>query len=318
MSTDVKWMDAAALDGLPRNADCLDDDQYAALRSQALAALALRDELAEDEALRNRMGDILTLTVNALKGEPDPRSLHDWATLPEVARTLVSEMAECRALVQLHMDDSAVNAREADDLRAKLAQAQMEGGVWRCSCCGELRDESASWRWNGERWEHQCAESLPQAGHMPAECSGFVMPHASVVDLMFRLAQAEQERDSHQRVCMRVMTALAAAQAESVRLREAGRDLRLMATTQATADHPLIVAWDRANADPGSLAALREMLTPAPSDGDKEKGWAVSYKFVSELADAAASAGDATSLEQVHAVLLALRTRLLPEQGGPS
>ena len=46
MSTDVKWMDAAELDGLPRNADCLDDDQYDALRSQARAALSLRDELA--------------------------------------------------------------------------------------------------------------------------------------------------------------------------------------------------------------------------------------------------------------------------------
>jgi hypothetical protein len=27
-------MDAAALDGLPRNADCLDDDQYDALRRE--------------------------------------------------------------------------------------------------------------------------------------------------------------------------------------------------------------------------------------------------------------------------------------------
>lgn len=56
---------------------------------------------------------------------------------------------------------------------------------------------------------------------------------------------------------------LAAAQAENVRLREAGRDLRLMATTQAPADHPLIVAWDRANADHGSRDALRKILRSA-------------------------------------------------------
>lgn len=68
----------------------------------ALARIAeLEAELAEDAALRTRMGDILTLTVNALKGEPDSRSLHDWATLPEVAREVVADYQTARTAVDV-------------------------------------------------------------------------------------------------------------------------------------------------------------------------------------------------------------------------
>ena len=85
----------------------LKDELIVALRERNDAHLriaTLEAELAEEADTRTRMGDILTLTVNALKGEPDSRSLHDWATLPEVARTLVASNNALRdALVRKNM-----------------------------------------------------------------------------------------------------------------------------------------------------------------------------------------------------------------------
>jgi hypothetical protein len=44
-----------------------------------------------------------------------------------------------------------------------------------CSACGarlyEDRQEVRAlsrWRWNGESWEHKCADAPPQAGHFPS------------------------------------------------------------------------------------------------------------------------------------------------------
>jgi hypothetical protein len=55
----------------------------------ALAAIeALEREAADDDALRDRMRDLLTRTANALKGDPGPLKLHDWSDLPEVAARL--------------------------------------------------------------------------------------------------------------------------------------------------------------------------------------------------------------------------------------
>lgn len=52
--------------------------------------------------------------------------------------------------------------------RIERADAQAPGpldGVWRCCCCGELRDEApdSRWRWNGEIWQH----------HHGAQCGYF-------------------------------------------------------------------------------------------------------------------------------------------------
>lgn len=43
-------------------------------------------------------------------------------------------------------------------------------GIWRCSCCGELRssESGSAWRWNGQEWEH----AHGQAGHFPARNFG--------------------------------------------------------------------------------------------------------------------------------------------------
>jgi len=48
----------------------------------------LRQELEEDEALREKMSAILRATATALKGEPSPLSLHSWHDLAEVANVL--------------------------------------------------------------------------------------------------------------------------------------------------------------------------------------------------------------------------------------
>lgn len=52
MIADSITLDAAALDGLPRNADCLDDDEYDALRNQSRAALAAMQAARADERER--------------------------------------------------------------------------------------------------------------------------------------------------------------------------------------------------------------------------------------------------------------------------
>lgn len=38
-----------------------------------------------------------------------------------------------------------------------------------CSRCKAKPALDGSWRWNGEIWEHKCADSHPQAGHYPSE-----------------------------------------------------------------------------------------------------------------------------------------------------
>lgn len=41
------------------------------------------------------------------------------------------------------------------EIRERRA-AEATGGLWRCSGCGEAKDDSPAWRWNGESWEHRC------------------------------------------------------------------------------------------------------------------------------------------------------------------
>lgn len=49
----------------------------------------LRDENYEYMLLTGRLGYLLTLTANALKGEPPALVWHDWSDLPKVALALV-------------------------------------------------------------------------------------------------------------------------------------------------------------------------------------------------------------------------------------
>lgn len=298
MTAPEKWLDAAALDEREEFVHSLDKNDRMALIAQARAALTLRDELAE---CRAKLG---AAEANAAE------NLAAWERGESERVELRRKLEQAETRLSIHENLTALEADNAmrderDAALAKLAQAQMEGGVWRCSCCGELRDLSAAWRWNGERWEHKCAGSLPQAGHMPAECFGFVMPHASVVDLMFRLIDAERERDEARKEvagCVAIVqaempkltaemkalcgelvnkaqVAFAAAQAESLRALEAlaawrevemaeGTDIsdEDMMALNATA-HDLTTRC-LAGYKPGSRDALREMLTKAVHETD--------------------------------------------------
>ena len=55
--------------------------------------VTLEQQLAENEALRAKLTDILMRTANALEGNP-PSYIHGWADLPEVAEQLKRELAE--------------------------------------------------------------------------------------------------------------------------------------------------------------------------------------------------------------------------------
>lgn len=52
---------------------------------------ALKRELREGDDLRERLSDILTRSVNAIRGEPEPLSLHSWHDLPELIEALRAE-----------------------------------------------------------------------------------------------------------------------------------------------------------------------------------------------------------------------------------
>lgn len=53
-------------------------------------------ETEEYADLTGRMGRLLTLTANALKGEPPELTMHDWSDLPDVAGRLVRENGRLR------------------------------------------------------------------------------------------------------------------------------------------------------------------------------------------------------------------------------
>lgn len=71
-------------------------------KSQVEAYRNLEAELNAATRLVSKLGDILTRTANALKGEPDELSMHSWHDLPEVASAMVSERDGARhALVAM-------------------------------------------------------------------------------------------------------------------------------------------------------------------------------------------------------------------------
>jgi hypothetical protein len=58
---------------------------------------AVRQELRDTSDLNGRLGGLLTGVANALKGEPDPLTLHSWHDLPEQARQGVVARAVAEA-----------------------------------------------------------------------------------------------------------------------------------------------------------------------------------------------------------------------------
>lgn len=105
---------------------------------QAAAELRrLHAELAEPDALREKMSDILRRTAIALKGEPGEMTLHSWHDLPEVAMTLRYEV-----------DAIAAIKEERDALQSENAElwADAERYWWLAK-----HGRSTSEHWGG-RW----------------------------------------------------------------------------------------------------------------------------------------------------------------------
>ena len=53
----------------------------------------LEQEAAEEDALRERLSELLTKSVNAIRGEPAELSLHSWHDLPELCNGLMEKLA---------------------------------------------------------------------------------------------------------------------------------------------------------------------------------------------------------------------------------
>jgi hypothetical protein len=51
-----------------------------------------RQDGHDSDRIIGRMSSLLTLTADALKGEPDELTMHDWSDLPYMARALVQEL----------------------------------------------------------------------------------------------------------------------------------------------------------------------------------------------------------------------------------
>lgn len=81
-----------------------DPDKYVAVPVETTGEITrlqgevaeLRQELDEDNRLRERLAALLTGVANALRGEPEPLHAHSWHDLPERARAAVAERDSLR------------------------------------------------------------------------------------------------------------------------------------------------------------------------------------------------------------------------------
>lgn len=94
-----------------------DDD----MRSYALTAIAteraradaLRAELGESDAVRERLAELLKQTAVALRGEPPPLTSWSWHDVPERAAAAI-------AAIDVMQRAASINAERADALEAAL------------------------------------------------------------------------------------------------------------------------------------------------------------------------------------------------------
>ena len=72
---------------------------HAAGRSSRDAEVeALKTELREGDDLRTHLSSLLTRSVNAIRGEPEPLHLHSWHDLPELVEALRADAERYRWL----------------------------------------------------------------------------------------------------------------------------------------------------------------------------------------------------------------------------
>ena len=87
------------------------------LRMASETQAELRAEVDEYDKLRERMADILTHTVNALRGNPDTDYVWSWHDMPEIAAALTNERDQLRA-ENLALIEQCAQACEAESVDA--------------------------------------------------------------------------------------------------------------------------------------------------------------------------------------------------------
>ncbi len=78
----------------------------------------LRADLMESDEIRESLGQLLTLTAKALKGEPPEGTWHSWHDLPEKATQLVEALRKLEERVQ------------RDEALLRQALEALESGAW--------------------------------------------------------------------------------------------------------------------------------------------------------------------------------------------
>lgn len=123
-------------DALKSQDQSAEDSPYDESAWQTIRAHLMRQEaeIAEGDALRERLALILTHTANALKGDPGEFSLHSWHDLPECAQALQDRLAAANAQLRLmhRVLSQAVCVACADDGSAKDHELDKLEGVLRC------------------------------------------------------------------------------------------------------------------------------------------------------------------------------------------
>ena len=137
----------------------------------------LQEEVEEYDAILRRQGDLLTRTVNALRGNPPPLTSWSHHDIPELAAEKVSEVArltaERDALAAAHARESekvwkveeVMDDIEGSDpttwehLRAALTGSEADtSGQERCPTCAKTCDDLTPGP-HAEGWGH-CPESF--------------------------------------------------------------------------------------------------------------------------------------------------------------
>lgn len=62
------------------------------------------NRIEEQDQLREKLADLLTRIAAALKGEPEPNTLHSWHNLPELARAATERAQAAEQAIREHND----------------------------------------------------------------------------------------------------------------------------------------------------------------------------------------------------------------------
>lgn len=130
----------------------------------------LRQEIEEYAELTGRLSRLLTLTANALKGEPADNVWHDWSDLPAVAVELVGRVEE-QAVRLEQLDQYASVSRGPTDNETLLRRTLRRQGLDRDAVDSVIALASAPF-FPGEPTAHEAQSAAPEKripyrGHVP-------------------------------------------------------------------------------------------------------------------------------------------------------